>query len=419
MRRIAALILFCLYLPAQERRTGPLTIEEAVREAIDHNLDILVDKFNLSIADARIITAKLRPNPVLTVGADHLDVLGTGYNDVNTAGPSEYSIRTDFVLERGQKRTSRVAVAQGVRAVVELQALNSIRNLILDVQNAYAEALLAKDSLALAQDNLASFGEIVVVNRKRVNIGDLSEVELLRTELAQLQYESAVRQANLRVRTALTKLQLLLGRTNAASLVEVTGTLRRERGKIDAEELVKTALESRPDLRSVQRDQVRSAAEVRLQIAQGKIDYTVGTEYRRQQGLAGTGSSLGVFFSTNIPVFNKNQGEIERATQEQRQVAARIKALAATIQTEVETAYLQYANAQAGLDRLEGSMLLKARDVRQIMDFSYKKGEATLVELLDAQRAYNETMQAYNEARFDFARSLFLLDAATGKTVIR
>ena len=422
--RVLACLMFCigglvLAQPTQPAPVATLTMEEAVREAIDQNLDLVAEKFNLSVADARIITAKLRPNPVLSVGGDHLDVIGTGNNIANQAGPTEYSIRTDFLLERAQKRASRIAVAEGSRAVVELLLLNSVRTLVLDVQNAYVDALLAKDNLNLAQENLKAFGDIVDVNRKRVSSGDLAEVELFRTELAQLQFESAVRQSALRLRTARVKLQLLLGRTNSASPVDVTGQLRKDLQTVDQAELVKTALELRPDLRGVQRDQARSLAELRLQLAQGKIDYTVGTEYRRQQGLAGRGNSMGVFLSTTIPVFNKNQGEIERARQEQRQIEARMKALKATIQTDVETAYIQYANSLTALERLEGTMLSKARDVRQITDFSYRRGEATLIELLDAQRAYNETIQSYNEARADFARSLYLMDSASGKAVIR
>lgn len=422
-RILAYLIIFCSQISsAQTSHTAlppSLTIDEAVREAIERNLDLLAEKYNLSVADARIITAKLRPNPVLSMGGDHLDLVGTGYNSINNAGPSEYSLRTDFLLERGQKRASRIAVAEGARAVVELQLLNTTRNLVLDVQSSFVEALLAKDNLALAEDNLKSFGDIVAVNRKRVTAGDLAEVELFRTELAQLQYESAVRQANLKLRTARVKLQLLLGRTNAASLLDVTGQLRRDALALPPAELVKTALELRPDLRGIQRDQARSQSEIRLQVAQGKIDYTVGTEYRRQQGLAGTGNSVGVFLSTNIPVFNKNQGEIERARQEQRQIEARIRALTATIQTDVETAYLQFSNALTALERLESTMLAKAKDVRQITDFSYRRGEATLIEFLDAQRAYNETIQSYNDARAEYARSLYLIDSVSGKAIIR
>ena len=66
-----------------------------------------------------------------------------------------------------------------------------------------------------------------------------------------------------------------------------------------------------------------------LLAGKGKADYVVGTEYRRQQGLAGTGNSLGVFLSTNLHVFNRNQGEIERARREESQAGARMQALQA------------------------------------------------------------------------------------------
>lgn len=415
--RLAVMLALCVCVMHGQGGSGgaALTIEQAVEEAIGHNLDLLAERYNIPVAEARIVTARLRPNPVLSVGGDHLDLLGTGYDAINQAGPAEYSVRTDFLLERAHKRANRIAVAEGSKAVAELQLLNAIRTLVLGVQDAYVEGLLAKDNLTLAEENLKAFEDIVDVNRKRVASGDLAEVELLRTELAELQYESAVRQANLRLRTARVKLQLLLGRGKTDPLADVTGQMRRDTRPVVAAELEKTALELRPDLRALERDEARSLADVRLQLAQGKVDYTVGTEYRRQQGLAGRGNSLGVFFSTNIPVFNKNQGEIERARQERRQIEARMKALRATIQSEVETAHLQYMNALKGLERLEGTMLSKAKDVRQITEFAYRRGEASLVEFLDAQRAYNETIQSYNEARADFARSLYLMDSASGK----
>src|SRR5262245_44235863 len=184
--------------PPAAARAVAISIDDAVREALDRNLDILAERYNLTLADARIVTARLRPNPVVSVGGDHLDLLGTGYNAENMAGPPEYSIRTDFLLERGGKRGNRIAVAENSRAVVALQLLNSARTLILDVQNAFVEVLLAKENLSLAQENLRAFGDIVRVNQTRVKSGDLAEVELLRTELAQLQFENGVRQAELR-----------------------------------------------------------------------------------------------------------------------------------------------------------------------------------------------------------------------------
>src|SRR5213593_4829537 len=87
-------------LEAQSAPPDSLTIEQAVQEALERNLGLLAERYNVTIADARIVTARLRPNPVLTLDADHQDLLGTGFNpETNNGGPVEYSLRTDFVLE--------------------------------------------------------------------------------------------------------------------------------------------------------------------------------------------------------------------------------------------------------------------------------------------------------------------------------
>ncbi len=161
---------------------------------MDHNLNLLAERYNLSIADARIVTANLRPNPVFSAGVDYIDFLGT-FNRENQGGPTEYNFRTDFVLERGGKRERRIEVAQNAREVAQLQLLNTTRLLVLDVQSAFVDVLQAKDNLALARENLKAFHGIVDVNTPRVRAGDLAKVELVRTQVAALQFQSAVRQA--------------------------------------------------------------------------------------------------------------------------------------------------------------------------------------------------------------------------------
>lgn len=405
------------YLCAQSQ-PEKLTLGQAVVEAIDKNLGLLAERSNIAIAEARLLTARLRPNPVVSVGGDHMDLLGTGFNELNAGGPTEFSLRTDFLWERAGKRRLRTEVAEAARSVAQLQFLNSVRSVVLDVQNAFVDALLARDSLALARENLRSLNQIVEINAARVKAGDLAEVELIRSRLAALQFENSVRQAELRLRGALVRLQTLLGRAGPSPSFDVTGELSRERASPALEDLRRAARELRPDLRALYRDGQRADAELRSQIAQGKVDYTVGTEYRRQQ-VAAKSNSLGVFFNVPLPVFNRNQGEIERARQEQRQIQWRVRALEAAIAAEVENAHQQFLTAQSLLDTIQGQMVAQARDVREITEFSYKRGEATLLQLLDAERAFNETMQAHNEARAEYARSLYLLDSISGKVVTR
>ena len=87
----------------------------------------------------------------------------------------------------------------------------------------------------------------------------------------------------------------------------------------------------------------------------------------------------------------------------------------AGIRNELDTAWQQYETARSLLTRIEGEMLDKARGVLASMEYSYRAGEASLVEFLDAQRAFNDTMQGYNEARAAYARGLYLIDSVTGK----
>lgn len=416
---VFALLLACVTnsVAAQSQQSVAVTINQAVQEAVEKNLNLLAERYNLSVADARIVTAGLRPNPVLSLGGDHLDLLGTGYNDINGAGPPEYSIRTDFIFERGQKRRYRLEVAQQEKAVAELQLLNTTRSLVLDVQNAFVDVLLAKETLALAQRNQDSFKRIVQISTERVRAGDLAQVELARMQLAELQFNNAVIQAQAKLRIAKQRLQLLMGRLVPAESFDVTGELRREPLPFSMEDLQQQALARRPDYQALVKSQARSQADIRLQLAQGKSDFTFGTEYRRQQGLAGTGNSLGFFFSVPLPIFNRNQGEINRARQEDRQIEARIRALEADVRNELSTAWQQYDAARALLTRIESDMLAKARQVLETMEYSYRSGAASLIEFLDAQRAFNDTTQSYNESRAEYARSLYLIDSVTGKNI--
>jgi len=400
----------------QAPSTTGITVQQAVAEAVEHNLGLLADRFNLTISEARVVTARLRPNPVLSAEGDHLDWLGTGYNRINNAGPQEYSVRTDFVIENGSKRQRRIDVAEQARTVGQLQLQNTIRQLTLDVQNACADVILAKKTLALAHDTLDAFGNVVRLNERRVRDGDLAEVELLRTQLAQLQFETAVRQGELRLKSARAKLHVLLGRQPAMPTVDIVET-EAPRPAITMSAVLDRALRQRPDLLLARAEQARSQADIRLQLAQAVVDYSVGAEYRRQDGLAGRGNSLGIFFSSSLPIFNRNQGEIGRARAEAQQADMKLQNVELTIRNDVDTAYSQFETARATLDRLETVMLTRAQDVRKITEFSYQRGEASLIAFLDAQRAYNETMQTYHEAKAEYTRSLFLLSAASGSDV--
>jgi cobalt-zinc-cadmium efflux system outer membrane protein len=398
--------------PAAQTSSGaPLTVDQAVGEALDHNLSLLAERFNVSVAQTAVLTASLRPNPVLTVNLMRPDqsLVDAGIS------PFEQVFRTDYVFERGSKRERRVDQATLAKSVAELQLLNTTRTLILDVENACADLQLAKLNLSLARENLDAFNNVVQINTERVRTGDLAQVELSRSRLAALQFQNDLRQQETKVRSARNRLSALIGRGPNGDGLDVSAELRRDAATLDYDVLRRQALDTRPDLRAARTDQARSVADLRLQIANRAIDYTVSGEYHRQEGDTVHGNSYGVFFSAPLPFFNRNQGEIARAQLQGQQLGARVRALENDVATELTTAYSEYSTARDIVDTIERQMLTQAQDVRTTTEYSYRRGEATFVEFLDAVRAFNDTMQSYNEARAGYARSLYALDAISSK----
>ena len=410
-------ILSIVFAAAAIASGQTVNLDQAIQEALAKNLNLAAEKLNVGVAEAREITARLRPNPVLTVSGQSLNLLGADYSPNTPLGPNQLNIHTDFPIERGHKREERIAVAKQEKSLVELGVREVMRQVIASVQSAFVDVQQAKESLKLAQENLKSLDSVVAINEVRLKSGDLAQVELDRSKVAALQYRTAVLQAELQLDQARTQLQQIMGRRQKLPDFDVTAEARRGPVAELPEQLTRLALTRRPDYLADQQTQARSRADLRLQLANGKVDYTIGTEYTRQSAWGISGNSLGLYFSVPLRIFNKNQGEIARAQREILLAGARAEALESAIQTEVERAYRQYTVSRQLLISVEADMITKAKSVRDTTDYSYRRGEASLVEFLDAQRAFNDAMQTVNDARANYSRSLYLIDTVSGATV--
>jgi cobalt-zinc-cadmium efflux system outer membrane protein len=398
-----------------------VTVKEATDEAIQNNLGLLAERVNLTIAEASLIAARLRPNPVFSFNSDHLDLLGTGFNEINNGGPPEVSWRVDVPVERGRKRELRIETANYAREIAGIQLLDSIRKLKLDVTLACIEVIRAKANLALSLDNLRTFEELVRVNDVRVKAGSISPLELTRSQVAMLQFRGSVKRAELELVTAKTKLQNLLGRKLPSDDFDVLGELKvpLPSTELRLSALQELALDARPDVQVLRLTQARSQSELKLQLAQGKVDYTWGAEYRRQQGVNGKSNSLGLFFSVPLPLYNRNQGEIARVRAEQEQLTHQMMALRAQVVAEVKTAYQEFQSATELVESIERDLLKPAGQARDTAAYVYRGGASSLIEFLDAQRAFNETMQSYHEAQAAYRRAAIQLDTTVNKEVFQ
>jgi len=212
------------------------------------------------------------------------------------------------------------------------------------------------------------------------------------------------------------KLQALVGRRSSDALVDVDEPLGLPAATLAAnlDTLQAAARAYRPDLRALRDDQARTQSDLRLQVAQGKVDYTLGAEYRRQQGVNGTGNLLGLFVSVPLPVFNRNQGEIARAEAEQSKSGRSLTALETNVANEVASAYQEFESTRQLLADMEHDLLQPAADARAGTSYVYQAGATSLLDVLDAQRAYNDTMDTYYAAQAAYRRAEARLTLVAG-----
>jgi len=419
MTRTHLVALLCIALYGTQARAQTLTIAEAVDEAVQHNLTLIAQRANLSVAETQLLTARLRPNPVASFSADHLDLLGTGFDDANNGGPPEIAFRVDVPIERGGKRERRMDLATASKALAEAQFADAVRTLRADVTLACIDVLAARATRALVADNLRAFEDLARVNRARVTAGSLAPVESTRSEVARLQFRSTAVRADLDLATALARLRTLLGHA-ATDPLDVGDNLRIAAAAApDLTAVQQLALVTRPDLRSLELGQARTLADLRLQEAVGRIDYTVGAEYRRQQGVAGRSNSVGFFVTAPLPILNRNQGEIARAGAEHDQLTQQTAAIRAQILADVDIAYREYMTNRELVAAIERDLIQPATSARDISTYTYRAGGSSLLELLDAQRAFNDTMQSYLDAQAGLRRAVARLNAAVGMEVMR
>jgi len=398
-----------------------LSIADAVSESLQHNAALQAQRMNLTIADAAILTAGLRPNPVLSGDADHLDLLGTGFDDTNNAGPPEYGVRIDFPIERGKKRDLRLGVAQLGHDLAAAQLADTVRRLKIDVLVASIDVLEAKAKLALARENLDTLQRLVDLNQRRLTSGAIAPLEAIRSRVAMLQYRGNVRTAELNLTQARLRLLPLLGAKPGDAPIDIDDDLAARPPETPPvlSDLQATARAKRPDVLAARAEQARSQADLRLQLGQAKIDYTVGTEYRRQQGIAGKGNMLGFFVSAPLPIFNRNQGEIARAQADEERTRQSAASVDIDVSTDVASAFREFESSRRLLLEIEQDLLEPARSARAGTTYTYQAGATSLLDVLDAQRAFNDTMDSYYTAQAAYRRAEAKLALVAGDEVTR
>jgi len=396
---------------AQSHGAVRITLDEAIQLAQQHNHNLAAARTTILQNEAQETTANLRPNPVLTLGEQYFpffqpNAFSGDYIDNN----AEFDVGLSYLFERGKKRQHRLQAAQDATAVTRSTVADNERTLIFNVASQFFAVQLAESTLDLALQDQNSFQKTVDISDARYKAGDISEADFLKIQLQLLQFQTDVSQAQLSKVQALVGLRQYLGYQSVPEDYDVSGDFDYKPVTMKLEDLQAKALQNRPDFRAAVQGVVAAKSQYELARANGKRDVTGSATYAHTGGV----STLDLSASWELPFFDRNQGEIARTNYVINQAQELELAASDQVMSDVLDAYETVSQNDKVITLYRGGYLDAAQKSLDITQYSYKRGAASLLDFLDAERSYRAAQLGYRQTLAAYLTAVEQLREAVG-----
>lgn len=414
-----------LSLPAGDEPEGPpdgLTLDQAIERLVRVNRDLQAKAVEIPKAEADILTAGLRLNPIFY--ADAQMVPYGNYSDERPGGPTQYDVNVTIPLDVTGKRRARMEVASRAKRVIEAQYQDAVRLQIDNLYTAFVDVLASRETRRYAEASVAGLRQLVGLTNTLRERGEATEADVNRLEVQLDSAELALLEAEETLLDAKRTLAVLLAIPPAeADLLEIRGTLHTATpGELSVEVLIPTALSARPDLAAYRLGIDRAEADVKLAHANRMENvFLMAQPYTFQDFApfdAKSAHSWAVGLTVPLPLFNRNQGNIQRARLNVSQTQLQLAELERRVIAEVQRAERAYAVTRRSVERLEGDTIIKARRTLDTTFGLFKSGEQDQIVYLNALKDYNAIVRLYRDTLVRNRRAMLRLNTVVGHRIL-
>ncbi len=407
----ATAMLFVLVVTGSGQNTTRITLDQAIDLALAHNHSLKATRTLILQNQAQEITANLRPNP--TLGADTQFVpffSPQDFSGENLNETQQFDIGISYLFERGHKRQRRLQAARDQTAVTRAQVADAERALAFNVGQQFVSVLLAESTLQFALDDLKGFQQTVDISETQLKAGYIGEGDYLKIKLQLLQFQTDVSSARLAKVQALVGLREFLGYNAVPADYDVVGKLEFQPLNGNLEDLQARALRERPDFRAAELGITAAQSQILLAKANAKVDVNGTYDFTHVSGE----NTASIFTNFELPIFNRNQGEIARTGYALTQAQEQQQSASDTVLSDVANAYEAVRSNEEVVQLYTSGYLKQAQDSRDISEYAYKRGAASLLDFLDAERSYRSVQLAYRQALASYMTALEQLKEAEG-----
>lgn len=413
------------YFEASKNAIQHYSLNAAIQRALEMDPQIRAGVEAVRQAEADVVTADLPPNPTLSAGSS-LMPLNRPFTVDRQGGPPQFDVGVSFPVDWFLFGKRAAAVAAAVKGVDVAAAGFSelIRQRIAGTIAAFFDVLEAQALLDLAKEDLGDLSEVEKITANRVELGGVGTVELDRVRLSIFTSRREVRAREVAMEGALSRLRSFLGYSQTVPL-QIDGNLDVSAPimPLEAGDIFAIAEENRPDIQALKRQIEQANASIEVEEANAYPSVAPILGYTRQFQEQANGfpdvNAWGIGVDVSVPLFDRNQGNIAKARSAKIQTELILSAQLVGLRAEIDQALKAYESAYHVLTNDDPGQLAAARNVRDKIRTAYELGGKSLMEVLDAQRAYRETYRLNISGRSNYWHSLFALNAAVGKEVLK
>ena len=405
-------------LPAAACAQTALTWQQVKEKFEASNPTLRSAQINIDESRAAETTAYLRPNPDIGLSTD-----GVQLNPAPAWRPLSGVVETpsfSYLHEREKKRELRLANAKKSTEIAATSYLDEERGLIFNLRTAFASVLQAKAFLDNARLNLAYWDRELVTDRQRLEAGDIAPIDYQRLHQQRVQFETDFETATVNLRTAKIQLLMLLNDRTPIDKFDVTGPYEYTELVMTLDSFRDAALDTRPDLKVAMQNVELAKLTYQLAVSNGSTDPTYSIWYSHNSSFANSFASNTMGGSISIPlrIFDRSQGEKARTQLDISRNQKMYDAAKAQVFNDVDSAFVTVESAINLLKSYKESYLDEAAQIRDRMQISYMNGGNSLLDYLDAEKAYRDVRLAYLNLIGSYLAAAAQMNQAVGREVL-
>ncbi|MFD2970090.1 TolC family protein [Sphingobacterium bambusae] len=403
MRYIYTIVLtLCTFLVCQSQTYDLQQLEASF---LQNNYALLAQKFEIGRAEAEIVQEKLWPNPTLAISEVNLWANGTTETLPRLFGSygrgQQVSVELEQLIETAGKRSKRVAIKQ----IEHRSSVYAFEELVRELKKELRQTYYQLSSLSQERKQLAAivdlFTQLNEQYGRQAALQNVSKVDYYRVqselitqrkELANLDDDVAAYLETLRVLTKIDGISLA-----QLALVSDDNTAL----KAVPTDMLAMALDQNIGLKRQNLQVEQAGKQWQLEKAQRKPDLTLQLGYDRGGNIMQDFIGLGL--SLDLPVFNRNKGNIKAAKFQLDKEEASQQALKWALENAVVRLEGQLQRYQQALSAWPVEAAQEQEDILNRYKKHLQSGQVTLIEFIDftqasrdAHKAYLDTWENYN-----------------------